>query len=174
MLIELALDSAECLQRHRRFIDFAIFCPSPSYGQSLRRELLNIYGALALQPLPDNKLVVLSHSFGVLSHESERRVRGMSLRSWAVFCDLSAKPPGTEPNVWPLERIRSLKEVSEGWAACDRDGRQVALLTDKGKRELLDSATCPITVEKNGEPLVTYPPFVPDGAMIRLTGPFVL
>lgn len=166
MLIEFALDTEECLRRHRRFVDFAIVCSSPHYARALREQLRAVYDALALSVLPDNKLVITS---------SPEPPRGLSLRSWAVFCDFSAKQStGLQPNVWPLERIRSLKSVASGWSARDRDGRQITLLTDEGKCELLDAATCPITVEKDDEPLVSYPPFVFNNGLIRLTGPFAL
>jgi hypothetical protein len=171
MLIELALDLKETVRRYGHIpTQFAVFVAT----DSMRRILLDQFKGIlkSLMPEASQSLFWLD----VLRLTDGRvRFRGDDRRSWSIYCDFSVKQTDVgSPNLWPFERIRSFKRVAQGWEARDRNGRKIAVLTSEGKRELMDAATCPISVEQEGEPLVSYPPVVIPNHSVLLKAPFVL
>lgn len=175
MLVELVLDLQVVLQRHRRVsTQFVLFVPTNFMKEMLLNQLKTTLRSLMPEAFPE--------SLGWLDvvrvdRARDPKFRGSSerWRSWSTYCDFSVKQEDVDgPNLWPFERVRSFKCVAAGWEARDRDGRKLAVLTSQGKTELMDAATCPITVEQEGQSLVSYPPLVIPDQSILLRAPFVL
>lgn len=171
MLIELALDLKVTVRRYGHIpTQFVVFVAT----DNMKRMLLDQFKRTLKSLMPE-----APRSFAWLDvlrvTDDQVRFRGNTWRSWSIYCDFSVKQTDVgSPNLWPFERIRSFKRVAQGWEARDRDGRKIAVLTSEGKRELMDAATCPIAVEQEGEPLVSYPPVVTPNHSVLLKAPFIL
>jgi len=93
-------------------------------------------------------------------YESDaKRLKGTSFYSWAIFCDhgvrdLDKHHDNRNRGLYGL--IRQFVPNEGLFEAYDRDNEKLGLLTEGGKKEVLDNATCPITVE--GMLPTTWPP----------------
>jgi len=151
MLIELYLDMHKD-QRNPLHApaQFLVLCLSPDQARYLREWLNRI--DLHLDLNVDLERV----RFWPHDRDAER-LRGHVWYSWAVFCDHAVKEvEGWEAdrNTGPYGLVRRVVPSGENWRAFDRDGRFLGVLTNNGKNELIDRATCPITVE--GPSTTTY------------------
>jgi hypothetical protein len=155
MLIELYLDMVESRGSRFQRNYFLVECLTSAQGQELRTWLVRIHQSLDLDV--DLEYVRLAPSRGNRDH-----LRGYTWYSWAIFCDHAVKEDGkfeADRNVGPYGLIRRL-EPEDGpkgpyWKAYDRDGRYMGALTEDGKSDLMDTATCPITL--GGPRPTTYP-----------------
>jgi len=155
MLTELYLDMVASRDSAFQRNYFLVECLSAAQAQALRTWLVKIHHALDLD-------VDLEHVRFAPSTGNREHLRGYTWYSWAVFCDHSVKEDGkfeADRNVGPYGLIRRL-EPYQGpkgpcWKAYDRDGRYLGALTDDGKSDLMDTATCPITL--GGPRPTTYP-----------------
>ena len=156
MLIELYLDMVSSRESGLQQSYFLVECLSSEQGRELRSWLLKIHRALDLD-------VDLDHVRFASCEGNRNHLRGYTWYSWAIFCDHSVKEHGkskVDRNVGPYGLIRRL-DPYEGfatgpyWKAYDRDGRYMGALTSDGKSELMDTATCPITL--GGPRPTTYP-----------------
>lgn len=144
MLIELYLD----MHKDQRSLlhapaEFLVLCLSPQQGEYLRGWLTQIDRYLDLD--------VDLERVRFWPHDREpSRLRGVAWYSWAVFCDHAVKEQEgweADRNTGPYGLVRRVVVRGENWEAFDRDGRFIGVLTSTGKNELIDRATCPITVE---------------------------
>jgi hypothetical protein len=161
MLIELYLDMHKD-QRDplNRAAQFLVVCKSGEQGQYLRGWLVRIHRVLDLNVDLDR---VRFWPYG----RDPDKLRGDKWYSWAIFCDHAVKwVEEDDRNTGPYALVRRLspteRHVKPGeppnWKAYDRDGRFLGLLTDAGKNDLLDQATCPITLD--GPNSTTYAAFM--------------
>lgn len=155
MLIELYLDMYAARSAQFGRPQFLVECLHPEQGSYLREWLETIHGALDLDVSLDCvQFFPRKKNLDIL--------RGRVWYSWAVFCDHSVKEENAyhvERNVGPYGLIRRLSPEKGRkhpfWKAYDRDGRFIVALTEEGKSELMDTATCPITL--GGVRPTTYP-----------------
>lgn len=158
MLIELYLDMCRSQGSLVGRAQFLVQCLSPEQGRELRDWLLKIHQALDLD-------VDLGYVRFAPFGRSMERLRGEVWHSWAIFCDHAVKEDGlskTDRNVGPYGLIRRLEpaepiepSIRSFWRAYDRDGHFMVALTENGKNDLMDTATCPITL--SGARPTTYP-----------------
>jgi len=171
MLIELYLDihRSRTSQFGRPY--FLVRCLSSGQGRELRDWLSRIHHRLDLDV--DLDRVRFSPTSG-----GTERIRGEIWYSWAIFCDHSVKEEdtvGADRNVGPYGLIRRLEpdnsRIRPFWRAYDRDDRYIGALTDNGKSDLMDTATCPITL--GGTRPTTYPAaFLGTDVSVRLRKAF--
>jgi len=156
MLIELYLD----MERAARVIgvrapgtEFVVVCKDVAAGRYLRRWLETVHTTLNLDVDPRRvRFLPIDANMD--------RLRGLRWYSWAVFCDHAVKDDDQDRNVGPYRLVRTLERHGDWWAALDRDGKRVCKLTDQGKRELADAATCPLTIREGTRiPKATYPAY---------------
>jgi hypothetical protein len=154
MLIEMYLD----MERAYRIggaaqapPEFVVVCKDVRAGKYLRRWLETIHGTLNLDV--DTARV----RFLPLS-KMEEHIRGRWWFSWAIYCDHAVKDDEQERNLGPYRLVRALVRRDGRWEARDRDANVVCRLTDKGRTDLANAATCPVTVQ-HGTVGTTYPAY---------------
>ena len=160
MLIELYLDMQKSTTSHRGRAGFLVECLSSEQGTYLRKWLETIHEAVDLD-------VDLDQVRFWPRDRDPSRLRGDHWFSWALFCDHAVKEglwPEVDRNMGPYGLVRRLEPTEEfasaakgdvNWRAYDRDDRFLGLLTAEGKQEVMDMATCPITL--GGRRPTTYP-----------------
>jgi len=154
MLIEMYLD----MERARRTglgavqpTEFVVVCTRLEVGRYLRRWLETIHGVLQLDVEPERVLFLPLDRM-------ERHCPGRSWYSWAVYCDHTVKDESRQRNLGPYRYVRTVTWVGDGWEATDRDENVICRLTDRGRRDLADAATCPLTILRH-ERGTTYPAY---------------
>lgn len=154
MLIELYLDMARSQSAYDGHAEFLVECTSSQQGRQLRELLEHIDQVL-------NQGVDLGRVRFWPTGNTSDRLRGVRWFSWAIFCDHAVKEKGQnkgDRNMGPYGLVRRLEPHPGSeplWEAYDRDGEFLGLLTEEGKAELVDMATCPITL--GGPHPTTYP-----------------
>lgn len=155
MLLELYLD----MHRVNRSslhppVQFLTLCLSANHARHLRNELSFIDRRLGLHVNLD--FVRFWPYKNNVDH-----LRGDTWYSWAVFCDHAVKEVEgwrADRNTCPYSFARRVAPFGEHWTAYDRDGGLVGALTSRGKNELIDRATTPITVDVGAGLATTYAP----------------
>lgn len=130
--------------------EFLVLCLSQRQARTLREGLDRIHAYLDLD-VDLERVRFWPHNLDA------ERLRGVVWYSWAVFCDHAVKEVDgwqADRNIGPYGLIRRVVPFGENWKAYDRDGRLIGALTTRGKNNLIDRATCPITVE--GPSTTTY------------------
>lgn len=172
MLIELYLDMVASQTSEFARPEFLVLATTRQQASYLREWLLRVDEALDLDVDIDRV------SFFPMNMSLDR-LRARTWFSWAIFCDHAVKEHReTDRNVGPYGLIRRLdpfhKVVRQKptWRSYDRDGKFLGVLTEAGKRDLMDTATCPITL--GGKFPTTYPasPVLNEVADIRLRKAF--
>lgn len=152
MLIELYLDMAA--DHHTKPAQWLVVCADTGDAKYLRKWLGRIDDELQLPVQVDRVL------FFPLVPGNAEILRGYTWYSWAIFCDHSVKEnDGHERNLAPYRFVRSVEPVDGFWIARDRDHDVVCHLTNEGMNELVDAATCPVTIIHDDmiNTEVTYP-----------------